>query len=66
MVMKRTIEQTIINESIRRMEEEAEEEIRQDRVSMLTDAPEFVKDIVRPMAAFMIALSKIALLSGWN
>lgn len=65
-MVKRTIEQTIINESIRRMQREAEEEIRSGKITMLTNAPDFVRRIVEPMVPLIITLSRIALLSKWN
>ena len=66
MVLKRSIEQTIINESIRRMQREVEEEMKLGKITMLTDAPDFVRRVIEPMVPFMIALSRIALFSKWN
>lgn len=66
MVRKRNLEQTIINESIRRMMREAEGEMRSGEITMLTDAPDFIRRLVEPMAPFIVALSRIALFSKWN
>lgn len=66
MVSKKTVEQAIMDESIRRVEEKVKEEIETGRTIVPTDAPDFIKSIVESASPLTLALAKIVVLSRLN